>query len=259
MANRHGDFIWYELLTTDTTAASRFYGAILGWQARPAGGTTEDYSIFGIAGTDVAGFMRLPAGAAAAGMRPCWLGYVGVDNVDATAENIVRAGGTQHMPPTDIPGVGRFAMMADPQGVVFYVMRGAVDGTSTAFSPTENGHCHWNELAADDQAKALAFYSGLFGWEEGGVMPMGEMGDYQFIDHHGQTIGAIMNRMKDGPPARWTFYFGVADIDEAARAVSTNDGMIHYGPAEVPGDIYIIVATDPQGAMFGLVGPRKSA
>ncbi|SCY88355.1 VOC family protein [Microvirga guangxiensis] len=259
MTNRHGDFIWYELLTTDTAAASRFYGAVLGWQARPAGEATQDYSIFGTGIADVAGFMRLPAGAAAAGMRPCWLGYIGVDNVDSSASDIVRAGGIQHMPPTDIPGVGRFAMMADPEGVVFYVMRGAVEGTSTAFSQTERGHCHWNELAANDQKAALAFYSGLFGWEKGDAMPMGAMGDYQFIDHHGQTIGAVMNRQEDGPPARWTFYFGVEDIDLAAGAVSDNGGMIHYGPAEVPGGVHIIVATDPQGAMFGLVGPRKSS
>lgn len=257
MANHHGDFIWYELLTKDADAAARFYGAVVGWQTRAAEGSDRGYRIFAIRGEDVGGLMPLPDGAERAGMRPTWLGYVGVDDVDRTAAEIVRDGGTQHMPPTDIPGVGRFAMLADPQGVVFYVMRGAMDGTSTAFDQNQSGHCNWNELSTTDPAAALAFYKARFGWEKGDAMPMGEMGDYQFITHRGQTIGAVMRRMAEGPPAAWNFYFGVEDIDAAAKAVSGNGGAIHYGPAEVPGGVFIIVASDPQGAHFGLVGPRK--
>jgi predicted enzyme related to lactoylglutathione lyase len=137
-------------------------------------------------------------------------------------------------------------------------MRGAMDGTSTAFDQNQSGHCNWNELATTDPAAALAFYKARFGWEKGDAMPMGEMGDYQFITHRGQTIGAVMKRVPDGPPPAWNFYFGVEDIDVAAKAVSGNGGTIHYGPAEVPGGVFIIVASDPQEAMFGLVGPRKS-
>ena len=258
MANQHGDFIWYELLTSDADAAARFYGAVVGWQERPAEGSDRGYRIFGIRGADVGGLMPLPAGAEQAGMRQTWLGYVAVDDVDATASYIVRDGGAQHMPPTDIPGVGRLAMLTDPQGVMFYVMRGAMDGTSTAFDQSQSGHCNWNELSTTDPAAALDFYTARFGWKKGDAMPMGEMGDYQFIDHGGRTIGAMMRRTPEGPPPAWTFYFGVEDIDVAAKATSGNGGAIHYGPAEVPGGVFIIVASDPQGAMFGLVGPRKA-
>jgi predicted enzyme related to lactoylglutathione lyase len=257
MANQHGDFIWYELLTRDADAAARFYGAVVGWRARPAEGSDRGYSIFGIGGTDVAGLLTIPPDAQRTGMRPKWLGYIGVRDVDSTVAEIVQTGGVQHMPPTDIPGVGRLAMLTDPQGVAFYVMRGAIDGTSTSFAPTRAGHCHWNELATNDQAAALAFYEARFGWQKGDAMPMGEMGDYQFITHRGETIGAVRNRTPNGPPPGWTFYFGVEDIDMAAQAVPGNGGVIHYGPAEVPGGVFIIVASDPQGALFGLVGPRK--
>jgi uncharacterized protein len=257
MANQHGDFIWYELLTRDAEAAARFYAAVIGWQNQAAEGSDRGYRIFSMDGTDVGGFMSLPPGAESAGMRPMWLGYIAVENVDATASDIVQAGGAQHMPPTDIPGVGRFAMLADPQSVMFYVMRGVTDGTSTAFDQSKFGHCNWNELSTGDPAAALAFYKARFGWEKGDAMPMGEMGDYQFITHGDQTIGAVMRRTPDGPPPAWTFYFGVADIDSAAQTVSGNGGTIHYGPAEVPGGVFIIVASDPQGALFGLVGPRK--
>ncbi|MFC1459543.1 VOC family protein [Microvirga arabica] len=256
MTNKHGDFIWYELLTTDVDAAARFYGTVIGWQSRAMEEADNGYRLFAMGSTDIAGFMPVPA--KAEGMRPGWLGYVGVDNVDEAAADIVQAGGAQHMPPTDIPGVGRFALLADPQGVPFYVMRGASEETSTSFSPNGIGHCQWNELSTSDPAAALAFYKARFGWEKGDAMPMGEMGDYQFINQGDQTIGAVMRHMPGGPPPMWNFYFGIADIDAAAQAVSGTGGSIHYGPAEVPGNIYIIVASDPQGALFGLVGPRKS-
>ncbi len=258
MTNSHGDFIWYELLTSDPDAAERFYGAVLGWRARPAEGSPVDYRILGTGEADVAGLMAIPADAAAAGMRPGWLGYIGVDDVDAAAAAILADGGRQHVPPTDIPGVGRFALMADPQGVAFYVMRGAMEGTSTSFAPGRTGHCHWNELATTDQEAALAFYAGRFGWQRGDAMPMGEMGEYRFITHRGGPLGAVMARMAGGPPPAWTFYFGVADIDAAAAAVRGAGGAIHHGPAEVPGGVFIIVGGDPQGAVFGLVGPRRA-
>lgn len=258
MANTHGDFIWYELLTTDPDAAARFYGAVVGWRNRPAEGGDGAYRIFKTDDADIGGFTVLRPECEQTGMRPGWLGYVGVRDVDATAHEVVRAGGRQHVPPTDIPGVGRFAMVADPQGVSFYVMRGVMEGTSTAFAQDTVGHCHWNELAASDQNTAFSFYASLFGWEKGDAMPMGELGEYRFILQNGTMIGAMMNRRPDGPPPAWTFYFGVADIDVAARAVSENGGTIHDGPAEVPGGVFIIVASDPQGALFGLVGPRRS-
>jgi uncharacterized protein len=256
MPGQHGDFIWYELMSTNPNAAVIFYSAVIGWRARAANGSARDYWIFSIGEAEVAGMMKIAANTAA-GMRPCWLGYVGADDVDAAAADIVQAGGTRHVPPTDIPGIGRFALLADPQGAMFYVMRSSMEGGSTSFAPTKTGHCSWNELATDDQAAALAFYRDRFGWEKGDVLPMGEMGDYQFITHHGQTFGAVMTRMASGPRPGWTFYFAIDDIDLAARTVGDHGGAIHHGPSEIPGGSFIIIASDPQGAMFGLVGPRK--
>ena len=259
MTNRQGDFFWYELLTEDAAAAGEFYGPILGWNVRDAGMEgTHGYRLFGPADGDVGGMMDLPEDAKASGMRPAWLGYVVVDDVDAAAEKIVAAGGRQYMPPTDVPGVIRFAMMADPQGAAFYVGRGLMEGhTSNAWDSGKVGHCNWNELGTTDQDAAWNFYGGQFGWKKGDVMPMGEMGEYQFLDHGGTTIGAFM-RQQEGRPAMWLFYFGVADIDKATEGVKSGGGTVFHGPSEIPGGSFIIVAADPQGAMFGLVGPRKS-
>src|SRR3546814_13015841 len=121
---------------------------------------------------------------------PVWLGYIGVDDVDAAVAKIKQVGGDVHLPPTDIPNVGRFAMVADPQGVVFYVMRGDGEEASTAFAGMTPGHCRWNELVPRDQAAALDFYIDQFGWEKGDAQPMGAAGDSHVTDHHGERTGA---------------------------------------------------------------------
>src|SRR3546814_15278463 len=86
------------------------------------------------------------------------------------------------MPPWRIEGVGRMALVRDPQGNPFYVMRGASDENSTAFSRDGMGKCNWNELATTDQEGAHAFYAAVFGWTFPDRMPMGEMGDYVFVE-----------------------------------------------------------------------------
>lgn len=251
--NPHGSFIWYELLTSDPDAAAEFYGEVIGWNARNAGQAGMDYRLFSMDGTDVAGLMRSEEGMP----PPVWLGYIGVNDVDAAAARIREAGGSIHLPPADIPNVGRFAMVADPQGVVFYIMRGNVDQASTAFDGMAPGHCRWNELVTTDQAAALDFYIDQFGWEKGDAMPMGEAGEYRFINHHGEMIGAMMNSMGGKQRPMWNFYFGVRDIDKATEAVRAHGGTITFGPCEIPGGEYAVNAIDPQGAAFGLVGPRK--
>jgi hypothetical protein len=254
--NRHGSFIWYELLTADPDAAAAFYGDVIGWTAASAGQPGVDYRIFSAGGAQVAGHMKLPDGAEAAGMRPGWLGYIGVDDVDSAVAAIESAGGKVHMPAMDMAGVGRMALVADPQGAAFYVMRGESEEASTSFEPMKVGHCSWNELSTSDQEGALAFYTARFGWEKGEAMPMDEMGDYQFIEQDGGMIGAVMA----GPPGRrpsWKFAFGVADIDQAAARITAGGGTIDYGPVEVPGGAFAVMADDPQGAPFMVVGPRN--
>lgn len=259
MGNQHGEFIWYELLTSDVEKASAFYGAVLGWRFRSAEGTVRGYHLFGTDEADVGGIMTLPT-PAPAGAKPAWLGYVGVNDVDATAASVIAGGGTQHVPPTDIPGVGRFAMLADPQGALFYVMRGSTEGgTSTSFAPTKAGHAQWNELTTPDPATAFAFYAERFGWAKGDAMPMGPKGDYQLLELQGKAFGALMKGDEDTPRAAWKFFFGVSDIDRTAKLVTENGGTIHHGPSEVPGGDFILLVRDPQGASVGLVGPRKKA
>ncbi len=252
MTNPHGTPIWYELMTPDPDAAKAFYDAVVGWtiEAQPAG--PMDYRMVDTGNGLVGGVMRLDDTMLAHGAKPGWLFYVGVDDVDATFEKAKTLGGAVHVPPSDIPDVGRFALLADPQGAPFYIMRGSSAESSTVFSPTETGHCSWNELWTTDRAGALAFYGALFGWENRETMDMGPMGGYHFLDLGDVRLGALAET-KDRP-AGWNFYFRPRDLDAAIEAVKAGGGTVDQGPHEVPGGDRIIIGTDPQGARFSLVG-----
>ena len=253
--NPHGDFIWYELMTSDAAEAGRFYSAVIpGWTLGERMPGEIDYRAIGRSdGGNAGGVLQLDDSMRSNGARPGWLGYIGVDDVDAAVERIESAGGGVLMPAWDVPAVGRIAMVSDPQGVPFYVMRGAVDAVSDVFAPMSAEHVSWNELATRDQKAALEFYASQFDWTAGDAMPMGDMGDYQFISHHGLPLGAIMTAGAQ-MPARWRFYFRVANVDVAKSAVESGGGTVVHGPQEVPGGDRILICLDPHGAEFGIVG-----
>jgi uncharacterized protein len=205
--------------------------------------------------------LALGADMLAGGARPGWMGYIDVADVDATVAAIKADGGAVHMPATDLP-VGRIAMVSDPQGAVFYIMKpippaGKEAQESDAFSVTEAQHVRWNELATSDPDAAIAFYKKHFGWGQEGAMPMGELGDYRFIQRGEVGLGAVMPLMEGYPAPVWSFYIGVDDIDRAHAAVRANGGTVTNEPMEIPGGEYAMNGIDPEGAAFGLVGPRK--
>lgn len=253
--NRQGDFVWYELLTRDVDTAAAFYGDVVGWTVQDSGTPGIDYRLFTTAaGIPVAGLMAMPPGMPAS----TWLGYVAVDDVDAAAADFVANGGTQHMPPMSMPGVGRMAMLTDPQGAALYLMRSESAEPSASFQDANGatpGHFVWNELTAPDQDRAIAFYTDRFGWRQEGAMPMGPLGEYKFLLSGDTAIGAAMGTFPGGQPG-WQYYAMVADIDHAAARITAGGGTILQGPDQIPGGSYSVVASDPMGARFGLVGSR---
>jgi uncharacterized protein len=256
MRNPNGSFIWYELMSKDPDASKAFYDAVVGWNIGLAPHGEMDYRMIAAADGQVGGVLGLTDEMISNGARPMWLGYLGVDNVDDTVRKVVAAGGKVLLPAWDIPDVGRLGMVTDPQGIPFYVMRGASDHASTAFGRMAMGHVSWNELLTPDQDAALAFYGDLFGMSRSGTMPMGALGDYTFLQHDGVGIGAMMTNPPGGSPPGWGFYFRVPDIEAAKDKVIKGGGRITQGPMEVPGGEMVLSAIDPHGASFGLVAPR---
>ncbi len=265
----HGDFIWYELMTPDADASALFYSSILGWKVGDQAAYREIVASEG----HVGGMLPLTAEMQAGGARPGWVGYIHVDDVDAAAQSVAQGGGEVLMPAWDLPEAGRVAMVADPAGVPFYVLKpkppeGQEGKESLAFSYDRPriGHCAWNELMTPDPAAALHFYGSRFGWVKDGEMDMGPLGKYEFIKHVGRhkdgvmgsgMIGAVMPMMPGAPAPAWSHYFRVADIDAAVTAIAENGGKIVQQPTEIPGGDFSVMGVDPQGAAFALVGARK--
>jgi len=250
-------FIWYELLTSNPDAAAAFYGAVLGWTSKDSGQSGMDYRLFEMNGVAVGGSMALPPGAAKSGMPPSWLGYVSVADVDHSVAGIVAAGGSLHMPAMDVAGVGRIAMVADPQGANFYVMKPIGSGTSTSFAPGKPGHGGWHELRTTDWESALAFYHAQFGWTKVHAMDMGAMGTYLLFNFGSGAAGGGMFNDPEAARPQWLFVFNVDDIEAATARVTAGGGERLMGPQQVPTGDWVLYARDPQGAKFVLVGPKR--
>lgn len=257
-----GSFIWYELMTPDADAAARFYGSVMGWKiAGPPNSGQPDYRMIQRDdGGQAGGVLQLTPQMLAGGARPTWIGYLHVKDVDQATQAIEADGGHTLMPKRTLP-VGDMAMLTDPDGAPFYVMRpipppGNPDAVSDVLAPETPQRVNWNELAAADLERARAFYTRHFNFEYPDRVPMGELGDYWLIHHGGRRIGGLMQKPPNVPAGGWLFYFGVPSVLAAQRAVLAGGGRVLHEPHEVPGGGWILVATDPQGAVFGLSGPR---
>lgn len=250
-------FVWYELMTTDAAAAAAFYTKVVGWKAVDSGMTGMNYTLLQTGETTIGGLMALDAAACAAGARPAWGGYVGVADVDAAAAQLKAAGGRVHFGPEDIPGVGRFAAVADPQGAGFYLFKGNAGEMPPRPPAGTPGTVGWHELHAGDGSAAFEFYSSQYGWTKDTAMDMGPMGVYQLFGAGGAAIGGMMTKTADMPVPTWLYYFCVDRADAAAERVSAAGGKVLMGPHEVPGGGWIVQCMDPQGAMFAVVAPSR--
>ena len=253
-------FIWYELATPDPAAAIAFYGAVVGWTAfdfpgEPAG----SYSILS-AGERGVGGVRRPGGECE-GMAPGWLGYVAVQDTDAVAGAVAEAGGAILMPPADIPGVGRFALVADPGGAAFYLLRPQPQGDAPPPplpEPGAAGTVGWHELCSESgEEAAFDFYRSQFGWETFELMDMGPMGKYRIFGAEGAAIGGMMDKPANIERGGWSFYVNVHGIDAAADRVVACGGQVRMAPHQVPDGSWVLKATDPQGALFALVSTTR--
>lgn len=253
-----GNFFWYDVMTTDPKAAKKFYSDVVGWTAEDSGVPGADYTLLKVNGQGVAGLMPIPEDARKAGARPCWMGYIAVDNVDEAAKRIEREGGKIMRPPMDVPNVIRFCVVADPQGTGFIIAKGLVHETMPALPPGTPGTVGWHELYAVDGKSAFAFYEKMFGWTKLDAMDMGPMGVYQLFATGGaDAVGGMMTKPAAIPMPYWGFYFNVPWLDAASARATAGGGKILNGPMQVPGDLWIVQCIDPQGALFSLVAPQR--
>jgi predicted enzyme related to lactoylglutathione lyase len=251
-----GRFVWLDLMTNDVEAAKAFYTHVIGWTTT----AWNHYTMWAVGERTVGGVMDMPENAK--GMPPHWLGYASVDDVDAACARAKELGGAVHVPGTDIPEVGRFAVLADPQGAAFAVF--APNGEMPVLGGDTAGGLAWSELNAKDYESAWDFYSALLGWKHTSDFDMGSnMGRYFMFasaDGGAQAMGGMSNAatMMNAPP-HWLFYINVEDIDAAVQRVRAKGGKVLNGPMEVPDASRSRIAQcmDPSGAAFALFSPGR--
>lgn len=250
-----GRFVWYELSTTNLDAAKSFYATVLGWAVHDTAIPGAAYSLFNAGETSIGGAMQLPEAARQMGAKPMWIGYVNVDDVDAMVGRLKSLGGAVYVSPSDIPDVGRFAVVADPQMATLALVKRRNPGAAPPAALGSPGHVGWHELFAADGTKAFAFYRALFGWQNIEA-DVGARGTYQLFGTAGEAIGGMSTKPPAMPEAFWLYYFNVDDIDAAAGRVGAGGGQVLEGPIDVAGGSRIARCMDPQGAMFALAGRR---
>jgi uncharacterized protein len=256
-----GRICWTELTTTDPKAAQAFYKATVGWGTQPWE-MDPSYVMWTARDIPVGGLTALSDEAKRMGVPPGWMMSVAVPDVDASVRQAVSLGARASVEPRDIPTMGRFAVLKDPQGATFalFTSKGDIPGHD---GPSKPGEFSWHELATNDPQKAWSFYEQLFGWDKMDAMDMGATGTYQMFGRAGQMLGGMYNKPREmtGSP-NWLCYALVPDVDSTAKVVQRLGGKIINGPMDVPGGGRIAQCVDPQGVAFAIhsiAAPEKAA
>lgn len=261
MSDAKGRFVWYDLMTTDPDAAVKFYSQVVGWGTTdwqsPEGG--QSYTMWTNSTGPLGGVMDLPEDAKKAGAPPHWMVYVSTPDIDETVKRAKELGGDVVLPPTDIPTIGQFAILRDPQGASFSLFTPAPGAQPMSQNgPPQKGQFSWHELATTDHEAAFKFYSDLFGWVKTSDMDMGPLGTYQMYGLSPDApMGGIYNKPAEMPMPAWLPYAMVDDATAGAERVKKAGGQVINGPMEVPGGDWIAMGIDPQGAMFAIHSAKQ--
>ena len=242
-------------MTTDMAAAMAFYAKVVGWGPRDVSTPDLAYTLFTVGEVPVGGLLELPEAARKMGAAPRWMGYVGVDDLDASVEQIRSLGGALYVPPTN-SNIGRIAVVADPQTAILALVEGLKPGPQQPAELDQPGRVGWHELLAANWQKAFGFYGEVFGWHKAET-EIGATDTYQLFSLAGRVIGGMFTKRPVEPVPYWLYYFNVGDIDAAIDRVKAGGGRIFEGPFEVPEGSWIARCIDPQGAIFALQGKRS--
>ena len=247
--NPRGRIVWHELLTPDPAAATAFYPSITGWKVQ-AYEQDPSYQMWSAGDAMIGGVMKMPEGM---NVPPHWVMYVAVPDVDASQRQAASLGATVMKPATDIPNIGRFAVLNDPQGGMFALFKSTGQEPGHEGKPNI-GEFSWHELATTDAAAAMSFYHQMFGWNEMSSFDMGpdNGGMYRMFGRNGVTLGGMYRRSANVPASRWLPYVRVKNVDAATASATARGATLISGPMDVPGGDRVSQLRDPAGAYVAL-------
>jgi predicted enzyme related to lactoylglutathione lyase len=240
MSSSKGKFVWRELMSSDLEGARAFYGGLFGWSWSKMDMPNMEYWVAAAGPEMVCGLMgQLEA------PHPFWASYLGVDELDAAVVTVTEAGGEICMPPTDIPGTGRFSLVKDPTGANVMLFEGSDQGAAPGGMPGMHTFC-WESLQTPDLEAAKAFYRTGGGWT---YTPMGpEMA----LASAGADMVADLGPQQMGAPPHWSTHVAVADLDAARAKVEALGGRVLVPEIPVPGFGRMCIFQDPQGAVLSV-------
>jgi predicted enzyme related to lactoylglutathione lyase len=250
-------FIWYDLMTRDAAASNSFYAHVVGWNVETDATSGPNYNILKAGAESVGGIMAMPPDSGPS-MPPFWSGYIYSADVDATAKKVAKLGGQVCREPVTIPGIIRFAVLADMHGAFFNVMTPLMEGQASTTDDRKPGQIGWRELMSGNWKEAWDFYEGLFGWKKSEAMDIGPMGTYQLFDTGPGQAGGMMTKTAEDPaPPHWNYYFSVDAMTGAIARAKSKGATFFMEPIEVPGGGFATNGMDPQGAAFSLFSSVK--
>lgn len=247
-------FVWHDLMTPDLDTAQAFYSRVIGWRVADAGMPDGNYRVCLVGEVGVAGIMgfRAPDDPIVA---PFWSGYIYTPDVSAVAERTLKLGGAIYREPRIVPGNLEFAILLDPHGAMFNIMRPLKNGPWPKWCRGTPGTIGWNELHSGNWEEAWAFYSELFGWVKQEAIDLGPLGTYQTFGIGDVAFGGMMTKRPERPDLFWQYYWNVDAIGAAVQRIQAAGGKVIMGPHQVPGGLWIINGQDPQGGIFAVVSP----
>ena len=249
MEHAPGSFCWIELATTDGPGAKTFYTELFGWEAQDSPiGPDMVYTMLKLNGKDVGALFQ--KGEMMKDVPTHWASYVSVNSADETVAKAKSLGGTIRQEAFDVMDVGRMAVITDPTSATFCIWE-PKKHKGIGVKGETNSLC-WNELLTNDTAKAIDFYTKLFGWKtktDSGATP------YTEIINGEEHIGGIMQIQPHmGPmPPNWGIYVAVDDCDGTAQKAIASGGRQYVPPTDIPKVGRFAVLSDPQGAVFSII------
>ena len=243
-AYRPGRVVWHDLVTPDLDVARRFYGPLFGWQFEDRGSLGRvEYVLARLNGRPVAGFARARSFTI---NTTQWVSYFSVPDVDSAAARVGASGGRVYLRPTDVPGRGRAALMADPQGAVFAVLHATGGDPLDAVGPI-NGFL-WHELWTVDTASAARWYGSLMGYEASGRRLANVAGTYTLFRRDGiPRAGMLRIPVADVRP-NWLPTVRVADIAAVVANATALGGRVILAPRPELRKGTVAIIQDPNGA-----------
>jgi predicted enzyme related to lactoylglutathione lyase len=258
-ASNLGRIAWYQLVTKDTESAQKFYAAVVGWdggddpQAQPS--TQET----GSAWSELGSAQALVTMDKDENLAPHWRAYFSVPCVDSACQRAIMGGGEVYIESTEIPGVGKVAVLSDILGAVFAVVEPCEGLPDYSDGPVDDGQFCWSELGTENYTLAFRFYEGIFHWSPGRAVNIPQGRTYQMFKHGEREIGGILDLKRDEDvPPHWMHYIRVPSVESAIERAEANGGTVIIGAHQVPDGAKTACLSDPQGAIFSVWSPPGS-